>query len=194
MPTLKEIQEARERRQERIIGSQSGTATAPRDPPSQRTSMMFGMGIVAMAFSYAMLAFRFRNLTSDIGRTGSAEFQAAQHAAETWSGASRAKAKAQAQAKARERMQQGEARRRGGAETRGPIQDLSSMRWAADALQLDHLKGITAQDVKAAYHNQAKKCHPDAGPPTADAEHFKRLRSAYEALMSYLESKGRRAS
>jgi hypothetical protein len=193
MPTLKEIQEARERRRERILGPQSSTATEPRDPPSNRTAIFFGMGIVAMAFSYAMLAFRFRSLSSSTGRTGSAEFRAAQQVAETWSGESRAKAKEQARAKAQERMQQEEARRRG-AEHRGPFQDESSMRWAADALQLGDLKGVTVQDVKTAYHKQAKQCHPDTGPPTADVEHFKRLGSAYEAIMSHLESKDRRGS
>lgn len=156
--------------------------------------MLFGIGIVAMAFSYTMLAFRFRSLTSNTGRAGSAEFQAAQQAAETWSGASHAKAKERAHAKARERMQQEEARRRGGGETRGAFHDDATVRWAADVLQLGDLKGATAQDVKTAYHNQAKKCHPDAGPPTADAERFKRLGSAYEAIMCHLQSKGRRAT
>eukprot|EP00967_Tisochrysis_lutea_P035428 scaffold42434_cov26-Tisochrysis_lutea.AAC.1 len=201
MPTLKEIQDARERRKERMLGQPAqehfGSAKPSTEPPSQRVSMMFGMGIVAMAFSYAMLAFRFRSLSNSAGReafgTGRAEFRAAQQAAETWAGDGRAKAKERASTRGRARQDahNGQTKQKGGAQGQGPTTDVVSLRWALNTLHLGSEKDLHLQDIKAAYHKEAKKCHPDTGGQTADEEKFKHLRHAYETIVRHLQSEGR---
>jgi len=159
-----------------------------RGRPSQLTSMLFGLGIVAMAAGYVLLGFRFRNIGVG-GVSGGAEYRASQQAAETFSGEGRAKAQEQARARAKERLQ--EESQRAGARPLGSSQDSPNLRWATDALQLKGLQGLTAQEAKAAYHRRAKQCHPDTGGVTADLEKFKELGKAYEALARHFEAAGR---
>lgn len=210
MPTLKEIQEARERRTERNLASHGitrGDSATPASatPSSPSSSVIFGLGIVGMAAGYAALAFRFRSLTAGPGRerfrAGSAEFRAAQQAAETFSRGSRRRAEAFSETRWRERSRgrsrygatDEESRRRAEQQKqrdrRSETLSPGSLGWALGVLQLRSLEGLTEREAKASYHRLAKQCHPDTGGASADAEQFKRIGVAYEAICKFLRSR-----
>eukprot|EP00971_Amphidinium_carterae_P022360 440934-Amphidinium_carterae.1 len=48
------------------------------------------------------------------------------------------------------------------------------------ALGLQH--GASAEDVRRAYHRLALQCHPDKNNSPDAAEHFRKVKEAYEAL------------
>ena len=60
---------------------------------------------------------------------------------------------------------------------------------AADVLVLHEFFGLTEREAKASYHRLAKQCHPDTGGASADAEQFKRIGVAYEAISKFLRSR-----
>lgn len=65
--------------------------------------------------------------------------------------------------------------------------------WALDELGLSSASP-TLSEVKASYHERAKKIHPDCGGPAADAEAFKRLTKAWELMQKHLPATDRRAA
>jgi len=142
------------------------------------TSVIAGASIVAAAAGYALLAFRFKNLQAGKPFTGpgSAELRAAESVtatAERLAAAERAFRRLEEQAR---RQQQ----------ARDWHLERSDLRWAMELLNLERAPS-TLGPVKAAYHAEAKKCHPDLHNDHAATEKFKRLSVAYQAVSAHVE-------
>ena len=60
--------------------------------------------------------------------------------------------------------------------------------WALEALEIDTLEGLTLREAQRAFHRLAKRYHPDVTGRAANAERFKDLNQAYDAIKQHLQS------
>ena len=161
-------------------------------------SILAGLALVGAAAGYAALAFRFRNFSmSSSGRdrfaAGSAEMRAAEAFTKEWMRQERTAASRGARGAAGGSQQSAGSSSRsrsqhpgnGDSGKRSPQDRLA---WAMRELGLNPAHGAlpTYADAKAAYRERAKAVHPDSGSAGADAEAFKRVSEAWDAVKSQL--------
>ena len=159
------------------------------------------------AAGYAMLAFKFRNFSGTSQNAnrfaaGSAEMRASEAFTREWvrqaEGGGARTAGAAGSGRTGGSSSSSSSSSRGGSGSREQHTEDSQHRssavdsngapaWALAELGVDNR--ATYSEVKAAYRERALSRHPDTGGTAADADGFKRLTSAWEAVQPYVGRK-----